>query len=130
MTTDPTAATVPEAGSDATAGRLEALRQRRTVPPAGDRTDRQAGSRARRRRHAATGACILAGGLSVSLTLGLVGAMARAADNGSTAANTHPPTPVVAVVDRSPRGSSEVAPAPEPVVHPTDATPVTSSHSS
>ena len=83
------------AADDPTAARLEALRRRRAASSPG-RANAPPGRR-RRRRHAAIGARIMAAGLSASITLGLVGALARAGrtDNAVGTAVTPESTVVV-----------------------------------
>lgn len=108
-----------------TEARLAALRERRSAPP---EADRPAPGKRRRHRHAATGARIVAGGLSVSTALGLAALMAGA-DPGATVAGGPAPAPSdrVVIVVRSSTGTARSEPPP---VAPSNAPPDTSSQSS
>ena len=130
MTTDPTSR-VPsdDAGRQA---RLEALQRRRTATQA---TEAPPSGKCRR-RHAATGARILAGSLSASAALGLMAVMAGApaSDTGATPNAPAAARPVVIVVrsssdsSRSDLGSPTIAAA--PAVSASTRTPVTTSQAS
>jgi hypothetical protein len=131
MTTDVGTEGGTSAANDPTAARLEALRRRR-APSILARANALPGRR-RRRRHAAIGARIMAAGLSASITLGLVGALARASKTDSTGGTAITPAPAV-VVRRTPAPTASGAPVPTapsvPPVTATNAPPVTSSHAS
>lgn len=122
MTTD--TSTRPPSDT-ATQARLAALRERRAV--ALDE-GRPATGKRHRRRHAATGARIVAGGLSVSTALGLAALMAGV-DPGATVAGGPAPAPSdrVVIVVRSSTGTATSA---APRVAASNAPPVTSSQSS
>jgi hypothetical protein len=119
------------AANEPTAARLEALHRRRATSSPG-RANAPPGRR-RRRRHAAIGARIMAAGLSASITLGLVGALARAGRTDSTGGTAVTPESTV-VVRRTPAPTASGAPAPTapsvPSVTATTAPPVTSSQAS
>jgi hypothetical protein len=86
----------------------------------------------RRRRHAAAGARVLAGGMSAAGTLALMGFMAGAPDTPALAAAsaaTRSPTPRVVVVERIVTAAAPV-PAPAPRVQPANAPAVAASHGS
>lgn len=131
MTTDPTSR-VPSDDA-ARRARLEALQRRRTAtranePPASGKS---------RRRHAATGARVLAGSLSAGAALGLMALMAGtpAGDTGATpAATSASAQPVVIVVRssgdslRTDTGSPSIAAA--PAVSASTRTPITTSQAS
>lgn len=130
--------------ADERAARLAALRQRRggrvepSLPP-----DSQAPTASRtprrRRGHAATGARILAGGVSAGVALALMGVMAEGAFDSDAPAAPAPPdvaaAPILIVVRRGPgprpatrTGVATVAAA--PAVAPTAAPPVALSRGS
>jgi hypothetical protein len=117
MTTDSTSA------ADR-AARIEALRQRRAASAA----PRPSG----RRRHAAAGSRILAGGLSAAAALGLMGAMAHAtgaATGTSTTATAGVPAAPTVIVIHRPAGANSGAVA-APQITPTTAPPVATSKGS
>ena len=107
------------------AARLAALRERRA---GGQGEDQPSGVTRHRRRHAATGARILAGSLSASAALALMAMMAGVGSGARVAESpvSSPPEPVVIVV----RSSTGATVAAAPAVAASAAPPVTSSQSS